>query len=86
MWLAWCRCQFGENGFAAFRNVDLVGKCGGISTLLWNILDSHQFPRLNESLTCTVMYLMNHPRSRHYIKANTDLEARRMFVTVMIHK
>ncbi|KAK7099628.1 rapamycin-insensitive companion of mTOR-like [Littorina saxatilis] len=58
----------------AFRNVDLVGKCGGISTLLWNILDSHQYPRLNESLTCTIMYLMNHPRSRHYIKAHTDLE------------
>ncbi|KAL8596171.1 hypothetical protein ACOMHN_021211 [Nucella lapillus] len=55
-------------------NVDLVGKCGGISTLLWNILDSHQYPRLNESLTCTLMYLLNHPRSRYYIKANTDLE------------
>ncbi|XP_025081196.1 rapamycin-insensitive companion of mTOR-like [Pomacea canaliculata] len=58
----------------AFRNVDLVSKCGGISTLLWNILDCHQFPRLNESLTCTVLYLMNHPRSRVYIRANTDLE------------
>ncbi|KAK7495005.1 hypothetical protein BaRGS_00013645 [Batillaria attramentaria] len=52
----------------AFRNVDLVSKCGGISTLLWNILDCHQFLRLNESLTCTIMYIMNHPRSRHYIK------------------
>lgn len=69
---------------SAFRNVDLVSKCGGISTLLWNILDCHQFVRLNESLTCTVMYIMNHPRSRHYIKANTDLEVQLCVAAIIL--
>ncbi|ESO86448.1 hypothetical protein LOTGIDRAFT_129240 [Lottia gigantea] len=57
-----------------FQNIDAVYKCGGISTILRSILDCHLYPRLNESLTCTIIYLLNHPRTRRYVKANTDLE------------
>ncbi|XP_041359986.1 rapamycin-insensitive companion of mTOR-like [Gigantopelta aegis] len=58
----------------AISNISLMSQCGGLNCLLQNILDSHQYPRLNESLVCTVLYLLNHPRTRHYIRANTDLE------------
>ncbi|XP_046330991.2 rapamycin-insensitive companion of mTOR-like isoform X1 [Haliotis rufescens] len=58
----------------AFHNTSVLYKCGGVSSILRNILACHQYPRLNESLVCTVLYLLNHPRTRHYIKANTDLE------------
>ncbi|XP_050401999.1 rapamycin-insensitive companion of mTOR [Patella vulgata] len=58
----------------AFQNIDTLFRCGGISTILRSILDCHLYPRLNESLTCTILYLLNHPKTRHYIKPNTDLE------------
>ncbi|NP_001267775.1 RPTOR independent companion of MTOR, complex 2 [Aplysia californica] len=58
----------------AFRNVDLVSQCGGLQTLIWNILDCHQYPRLNEALTATIIYLLNHPKTRIYIKPQVDIE------------
>ncbi|CAL1528119.1 unnamed protein product, partial [Lymnaea stagnalis] len=58
----------------AFSNVDLVAKCGGIQTLIWNILDCHQYPRLNEALTSTIIFLLNHPHTRHFIRPQVDLE------------
>ena len=60
--------------FAAFYNTRLVANCGGLSSILRNILDCHQLPRINESLLSTVLYLLNQPRTRHYIKADVDLE------------
>ena len=42
--------------------------------LLNKILDCHQYPRINESLVCTVLHLINHPKTRHYIQINTGLE------------
>ncbi|XP_013398176.1 rapamycin-insensitive companion of mTOR isoform X2 [Lingula anatina] len=58
----------------AILNPRLVSDCGGISTILRNVLDCHHLPRVNESLLATVLYLLNHPRTRHYIKTDIDLE------------
>ncbi|KAH9523714.1 hypothetical protein Btru_040714 [Bulinus truncatus] len=58
----------------AFYNVNLVAECGGIQTLIWNILDCHQYPRLNEALTSVIIFLLNHPQTRHFIKPQVDLE------------
>ncbi|BFY99539.1 hypothetical protein BsWGS_02579 [Bradybaena similaris] len=58
----------------AFSNTELVANCGAIQTLIWNILDCHQYPRLNEALTSTIIFLLNHPRTRHYIRPQVDLE------------
>ncbi|KAL5015873.1 hypothetical protein ScPMuIL_005462 [Solemya velum] len=66
-----CLCTLCE---LVFHNTELVAQCGGISTLLRVVLDCHQYPRVNEALVCTTLHLLNHPRSRHYIRFNTDLE------------
>ncbi|XP_052097251.1 rapamycin-insensitive companion of mTOR-like [Mytilus californianus] len=58
----------------AFLNPELLALCGGISTIIRAALDCHQYPRINESLVSTILYLLNHPRTRHLIKFNTDLE------------
>ncbi|RUS88775.1 hypothetical protein EGW08_003492, partial [Elysia chlorotica] len=58
----------------AITNIDLVARCGGIQTLTWNILDCHQYPGQNEALTATIIFLLNHPRTRHYIRPQVDLE------------
>ncbi|XP_069128220.1 rapamycin-insensitive companion of mTOR-like isoform X2 [Argopecten irradians] len=58
----------------AFLNPELIAKCGGIGSILRAALDCHQYPRINESLVCTILHLLNHPRTRHLIKFNTDLE------------
>ncbi|GFS15783.1 rapamycin-insensitive companion of mTOR [Elysia marginata] len=58
----------------AITNIDLVAQCGGIQTLTWNILDCHQYPRLNEALTATIIFLLNHPKTRHFIRPQVDLE------------
>jgi hypothetical protein len=58
----------------AFLNPELIALCGGISTIIRAALDCHQYPRINESLVSTILYLLNHPRTRHLIKFNTDLE------------
>ncbi|XP_060081851.1 uncharacterized protein LOC132561136 [Ylistrum balloti] len=58
----------------AFLNPELIAKCGGVGSILRAALDCHQYPRINESLVCTILHLLNHPRTRHLIKFNTDLE------------
>ncbi|XP_077980982.1 rapamycin-insensitive companion of mTOR-like [Glandiceps talaboti] len=57
----------------AIKNVELVSQCGGISTILHNILDN-QLERTNESLVFTILYLLNQPQTRKYIRSNVDLE------------
>ncbi|GAB1606230.1 rapamycin-insensitive companion of mTOR-like, partial [Argonauta hians] len=58
----------------AFVNAQAANRCDAISCILRNILDCYHYPRINESLVVTVLYLLNHPNTRHYIKHNTDLE------------
>uniref|UniRef100_A0A2C9LNG1 Rapamycin-insensitive companion of mTOR n=1 Tax=Biomphalaria glabrata TaxID=6526 RepID=A0A2C9LNG1_BIOGL len=58
----------------AFYNVNLVAQCGGIQTLIWNILDCHQYPRLNEALTSVIIFLLNQPHTRPFIRPQVDLE------------
>ncbi|XP_061180915.1 rapamycin-insensitive companion of mTOR-like [Saccostrea echinata] len=58
----------------AFVNPELLARCGGIGAILRAALDCHQYPRINESLVSTILHLLNHPRTRHFIKFNTDLE------------
>ena len=59
---------------AALHNPTVVAECGGIGSILRNVLDCHHFPRVNESLLATVLYLLNHPRTRGFIRENVDLE------------
>ncbi|XP_036371008.1 rapamycin-insensitive companion of mTOR-like [Octopus sinensis] len=58
----------------AFVNAQAADRCDAISCILRNILDCYHYPRINESLVVTVLFLLNHPNTRHYIKQNTDLE------------
>ena len=60
--------------FLAFYNPKLVSKCGGTNAILRNVLDSYQFPRVNESLLAAILYLLNHPHTRDYIQDDIDLE------------
>lgn len=58
----------------AFVNAEAADRCDAISCILRNVLDCYHYPRINESLVVTILYLLNHPSTRHYIKHNTDLE------------
>ncbi|XP_064605282.1 rapamycin-insensitive companion of mTOR-like [Liolophura sinensis] len=58
----------------AFHNASVISHCGGVSAILHNIIDCQLYPRVNESLVATILYLLNHPRTRHFIKINIDLE------------
>ena len=58
----------------ALLRPDVSAHPGLIGCILRNVLDCHQMPRINESLLATVLYLLNHPRTRCYIRANVDLE------------
>jgi rapamycin-insensitive companion of mTOR len=58
----------------AIYNPKLVAQQGGISAILHNVLEYHQQPRINESLMATILHLLNHPSTRHLIKADVDLE------------
>ena len=60
--------------FSACYNPALVSECGGISAILRNVLDSYQYPRVNESLLVSILYLLNHPSTRKYIREDVDLE------------
>ncbi|XP_002741655.1 rapamycin-insensitive companion of mTOR-like [Saccoglossus kowalevskii] len=57
----------------ALKNIEIISECGGINTILHNILDS-QLSRVNESLVFTILYLLNQPQTRKYIKSDVDLE------------
>lgn len=57
----------------AVRNTEVFSKAGGLSTLIRNILDT-QLLRINESVTLTVLHLLNHPSTRRFIRFQADLE------------
>ena len=59
---------------AALSNPAVVAECGGIGAILRNVLDCYNFPRVNESLLATVLYLLNHPSTRQYVRPDVDLE------------
>ncbi|CAH1775574.1 unnamed protein product [Owenia fusiformis] len=58
----------------AVRNPTVAAKCGAVKTLLRNVLDHHLHPRICEALLMSVMYLLNHPSHRHFVKLDVDLE------------
>ncbi|XP_074640196.1 rapamycin-insensitive companion of mTOR-like isoform X2 [Tubulanus polymorphus] len=58
----------------AVYNPSLAAECGVIRAILHQVLQSHMLPRINESLVMTLLYLLNHPRSRRFIKTDVDLE------------
>ncbi|KAI0224233.1 Rapamycin-insensitive companion of mTOR [Lamellibrachia satsuma] len=58
----------------ALQNAQLVCQCGGIAAITKNVLHTRHLPRIKESLLATLLYLINHPRTRHYFKAGVDLE------------
>ena len=59
---------------SAFSNPRLVAISGGIGAILRSVLDCPQLPRINESLLTAVLYMLNHPQTRHYIRTDIDLE------------
>ncbi|KAK3090902.1 hypothetical protein FSP39_015586 [Pinctada imbricata] len=58
----------------AFLNPEMLASCGGIGAILHAAIACHQYPRINESLVSTILHLLNHPKTRHLIQFNTDLE------------
>ncbi|XP_071846524.1 rapamycin-insensitive companion of mTOR-like isoform X2 [Apostichopus japonicus] len=57
----------------AIHNTEAFSKAGGLSTLIRNILDT-QLLRINESVTLTVLHLLNHPSTRRFIRFKADIE------------
>ncbi|KAI4899940.1 hypothetical protein NFI96_015470 [Prochilodus magdalenae] len=55
------------------KNPEVVAGCGGLSALLKNALDCQQ-SRINEALITTVLHLLNHPRTRQFVRADVELE------------
>ncbi|XP_074611135.1 rapamycin-insensitive companion of mTOR-like isoform X3 [Acropora palmata] len=58
----------------AIKNITTASYCGGINTIIRNVLDS-QMQRFNESLMATLLYLLNSPESRPYVRSDVGLEA-----------
>ncbi|XP_068727211.1 rapamycin-insensitive companion of mTOR-like isoform X1 [Montipora capricornis] len=58
----------------AVKNIIVASYCGGINTIIRNVLDS-QMQRFNESLMATLLYLLNSPESRPYVRSDVGLEA-----------
>lgn len=58
---------------AAIHNTEAFSRAGGLSTLIRNILDT-QLLRINESVTLTVLHLLNHPSTRRFIRFKADIE------------
>uniref|UniRef100_T1J225 peptidylprolyl isomerase n=1 Tax=Strigamia maritima TaxID=126957 RepID=T1J225_STRMM len=54
-------------------NPDVVEQSSIVSSLLRNILDC-QHARISESLIGTIIFLLNHPKTRSFIKPKVDLE------------
>lgn len=53
----------------------MVAKRGGLSTILKSVIDC-QLSRINEALITTVLHLLNHPRTRQYVRVDIELEVR----------
>ncbi|XP_030048917.1 rapamycin-insensitive companion of mTOR [Microcaecilia unicolor] len=57
----------------ALHNPEVVALRGGLSTILKNVIDC-QLSRINEALITTILYLLNHPKTRQYVRADVELE------------
>ncbi|XP_077571303.1 rapamycin-insensitive companion of mTOR-like isoform X3 [Stigmatopora nigra] len=57
----------------ALKNPEVVAKRGGLSTILKNVIDC-QLSRINEALITTILHLLNHPRTRQYVRIDVELE------------
>uniref|UniRef100_A0A672JNX2 RPTOR independent companion of MTOR, complex 2 a n=1 Tax=Salarias fasciatus TaxID=181472 RepID=A0A672JNX2_SALFA len=57
----------------ALKNPEVVAKRGGLSTILKSVIDC-QLSRINEALITTVLHLLNHPRTRQYVRIDVELE------------
>ncbi|GAB0209149.1 rapamycin-insensitive companion of mTOR-like [Grus japonensis] len=57
----------------ALQNPEVVALRGGLSTILKNVIDCH-LSRINEALITTVLHLINHPKTRQYVRADVELE------------
>ncbi|XP_056888315.1 rapamycin-insensitive companion of mTOR-like [Takifugu flavidus] len=57
----------------ALKNPEVVAKRGGLSTILKSVIDC-QLSRINEALITTVLHLLNHPRTRQYVRVDIELE------------
>lgn len=58
-----------------------MAKRGGLSTILKSVIDC-QLSRINEALITTVLHLLNHPRTRQYVRIDVELEVRRTHTDV----
>jgi len=59
--------------YLALQNPEVVALRGGLSTILKNVIDC-QLSRINEALITTVLHLINHPKTRQYVRADVELE------------
>uniref|UniRef100_A0A665U2Q7 RPTOR independent companion of MTOR, complex 2 a n=1 Tax=Echeneis naucrates TaxID=173247 RepID=A0A665U2Q7_ECHNA len=57
----------------ALKNPEVVAKRGGLSTVLKSVIDC-QLSRINEALITTILHLLNHPRTRQYVRVDVELE------------
>ncbi|XP_068594516.1 rapamycin-insensitive companion of mTOR-like [Brachionichthys hirsutus] len=57
----------------ALKNPEVVARRGGLSTILKSVIDC-QLSRINEALITTVLHLLNHPRTRQYVRVDVELE------------
>nr|XP_033788434.1 rapamycin-insensitive companion of mTOR isoform X2 [Geotrypetes seraphini] len=57
----------------ALHNPEVVALRGGFSTILKNVIDC-QLSRINEALITTILHLLNHPKTRQYVRADVELE------------
>lgn len=64
----WCRFLD-----SAIQNPEVVALRGGLSTILKNVIDC-QLSRINEALITTVLHLLNHPKTRQYMRTDVELE------------
>ncbi|EPY80940.1 hypothetical protein CB1_000775024 [Camelus ferus] len=59
----------------ALQNPEVVALRGGLNTILKNVIDC-QLSRINEALITTILHLLNHPKTRQYVRADVELERR----------
>uniref|UniRef100_A0A8B9VP04 RPTOR independent companion of MTOR complex 2 n=1 Tax=Anas zonorhyncha TaxID=75864 RepID=A0A8B9VP04_9AVES len=57
----------------ALQNPEVVALQGGLNTILKNVIDC-QLSQINEALVTTVLHLINHPKTRQYVRADVELE------------
>ncbi|XP_078353189.1 rapamycin-insensitive companion of mTOR-like isoform X2 [Oculina patagonica] len=58
----------------AIKNITTASYCGGINTIIRNVLDS-QMQKFNESLMATLLYLLTSPETRLYVRSDVGLES-----------